>query len=195
MIGDWTPSSVIGRIKARPEGFKWVAVQQEDTPIEIRAEIIGECHRLGMMCGVWESAVDFGTPAQAAEGFDFYVGQVEGPGQHARLAASLAAFRAAHPDMPAACVTNTGGFESEPGITPAQKARPFIDAGFACIAESHVKEEGGDHTEARLDYIQRVLQWPAPQPMAGLGMGATLSDYPTLRNHAGWSVFAAEELI
>lgn len=91
--------------------------------------------------------------------------------------------------MPAAVVTNFGGLDT------AELARPFIDAKFSCIAEVHIKEDPNGTVAGRLDYAQRVLKWPAPQVMVGLGAGATLADYPGVFDLAGSSVFAAEELL
>ena len=145
-----------------------------------------------MSCGVWESEVDYGSISQrAAEGWDFYIGQIEGPDQYERVVQSVPAFRRDFPDFKAAIVTNMGGFEENYPGAGAEKARPLIDAGFACICEGHVKEDGVDPRQ-RVDYAKRVLGWPEPQPMAGLGNGASLADYPGLENEFGWSVFAAE---
>lgn len=169
-------------------GFRWLTFQQEETPVELRPRIRDACHQHGLLCGPWEAVVDFGTPAHAADGFDFYIGQVEGDSQYARLVASVDAFRAAHPSMPAAVVTNTGGLN-----TP-EKAKPLIEAGFGCIAEGHVKEDGVDPRQ-RADWCERVLGFPLAQPMAGLGAGATMADYPGLQAEPGWSVFTLERLI
>lgn len=199
MNGGWTDiPAIVDQAFQLPQKFEWMLVEKEETTQAQREQIRDACHALGKMCGVWESAVDYGTPAHAADGFDCYVGQVEGPGQYDRFHASLSALRVAHPvPFPVGCVTNTGGFENDagPGLDP-DKAKPFIDADVFCISESHIAEEGGvDHTETRLDQCSRVLGWPGPQPMAGLGMGATLDQYTTLQSHSGWSVFALEQLL
>ncbi len=189
MIGSWEDvPATVSRIFARPERFEWLLVEQEETTEPQRAAVRDACHGLGKLCGVWESQVDFGTPAHTADGFDCYVGQVEGPGQYARLQASLAAFRAAHPAMPAAVVTNFGGLET------AELAKPLIDAGFACIPETWVKTDGVT-PERRATYA-RNIGFLNPQPFAGLGeKGATMADYPTITDFAGYSVFGAEQLI
>lgn len=91
--------------------------------------------------------------------------------------------------MPAAVVTNFGGLD-----TP-ELAAPFINAKFSCITEVHIKEDPNGTILGRLDYAQRVLKWPAPQVMVGLGNGATMADYPNMEQFSGYSIFAAEELL
>ena len=189
MIGSWgdVPATV-NRIFQHPAGFEWLLVEKEETSDSTRGDVLAAVHAEGKLCGVWESAVDFGTPARTADGFDCYVGQVEGPGQYTRLVSSLAAFRAAHPSMPAAVVTNLGG------LSTADEAKPLIDAGFACITETWVKTDGVP-PENRVAAAER-MGFVDPQPMAGLGEnGATLADYPTITDFPGYSVFGAEQLV
>ena len=183
---NWQPVLIAARIAAA--GFTWAATQADDTPDGIGPAFVQAMHARDLRAGVWEPRVDYGTPARVAQGYDFYIGQVEGPGQYDRLVASLAAFRAAHPTMPAACVTNFGGLDD-------QNVRPLIEAGFACITESHVRESVGTTIEAQLDYARRVLGWPDPQPMIGLGAGATRADYPGWETYPGVSVFTAEQAL
>jgi len=178
---------------AAAQGFRWVAVQAEELASTPAVAVATACRDRGVLCGVWEAAPDYGSAAPAAVGFDFYIGQVEGPGQYDRLRASLDGFRAAHPRLPAAVVTNGGGFTWPDGSPAPELAEPFVSAGFACIAEGHVREDGVDPV-VRADWLRRYLGWPVVQPMAGLGGGATLDDYPGLRDQPGWSVFGAEEL-
>lgn len=186
MKADWTPAWVAE--KAAQLGYRWILVQAEDTPLRMVPDIRAACHAKGLLCGVWESEVDYGSPTRAADGYDAYCGQVEGPGQMDRLVQSLPAFRLAFPDMPAATVTTFAGMDTH------EKARPLIDAGFACLPESHIRENPNATVERQVDYATRVLKWPAVQPMVGLGAGATLADYPGIEGYAGWSVFSLEYL-
>jgi len=143
------------------------------------------------MCGIWDPAVEFDSAVQVAANFDCWVGQVEGPNQYDRCLQNIDPLRQAHPvPYPAAIVTNFGG------LGTADLAKPFIDAELFCITEAHIGEgDVVDKTEDRLAYAANVLKWPGPQPMAGLGGGVSLSQYTTLKQHSGWSAFAAEELL
>ncbi len=129
--------------------------------------------------------MEVNAPAQDANGFDFYIGQIEGPSQYDNLLASINSFRQAHPLMPAAVVTNTGGIDT------AAKAKPFIDDKWCCIAEGHVCEDGVDPRQ-RVAWIERNLGWPIAQPMAGLGNSCTPVNYPGIENSFGYSWFTAE---
>lgn len=163
-------------------------MQAEDTPLSLYADVRKECHALGLLAGVWEANVDYGSPARVADGWDFYVGQVEGPGQYDRLMQSIPAFRLAFPDLPAATVTTFAGMDTH------EKALPLINAGFACLPESHIRENANATVARQVDYATRVLRWPAVQPMVGLGAGATLADYPGIESYSGWSCFSLEYL-
>jgi hypothetical protein len=179
------------------QGFRWLALQAEELPSTPVQAIRDRCASKGtaadgepvIKCGVWEAAVDYGSPARVAAGFDFYIGQVEGPGQYDRLLQSLPAYRTAFPTLPTAVVTNFGGLDT------ATLAAPLIRAGLTCIPESHLCESTGGGTPASIvDYAQRVLGFGSAQPMAGLGGGCTLANYPDLQTFPGYSIFAAEEL-
>lgn len=151
------------------------------------AGIVNACHTNNLLCGVWEAAPDYGSAARAAVGYDFYIGQIEGPGQADRVIQSIAGFRAAHPNMPAAIVTNTAGIETR------EKAAPLVAAGYSCVTETWVRTDGVG-PEARVDFC-RALGFADPQPFAGLGEnGATMADYPAITRFPGYSVFAAEML-
>lgn len=165
-----------------------MALQAEElvrTPV---AAIKSACRARGQLVGVWESAVDYESPSRLAQGFDFYIGQVEGPDQYDRFVKSIPAYRAAFPTLPTAVVTNFGGMN-----TP-ELARPFIDAKIACVAECHVKEYPAGTPDAQWDYAHRVLGWDHPQILCGLGAGATMNDYPAFDPHRGDSIFPAERL-
>jgi hypothetical protein len=171
---------------ARPEGFKWVLADARYTPDP--QGLRDAMHAKNILCGVWEAAVDYGSPARAAQGYDCYVGQVEGPGQYDRLVQSLPAFRLAFPEpYPAAVVTNMGG------LSTVEEARPLVTAGFACITETWIKTDGVP-PENRVAAAEQI-GFTSVQPMAGLGEnGATMADYPTIKDFAGYSVFTAEIL-
>ncbi len=179
----WTVTEIAALAAAA--GFRWVLADARYTPDPpaLRAAV----RTLGLLCGVWEAEVDYGSPTRAAQGYDCYVGQVEGPGQWDRLVQSLPAYRAAFADMPSAVVTNMGG------LSTVEEARPLVDAGFACITETWVKTDGVP-PENRVAAAQRI-GFTSVQPMAGLGEhGATMADYPTITDFAGYSVFTAEAL-
>lgn len=145
-------------------------------------------HAKNLICGVWEAAVDYGSPTRAAAGYDCYVGQVEGPGQWDRLVQSLPAYRTVFPTLPSAVVTNMGG------LSTTQEAAPLVNAGFACITETWIKTDGVP-PENRVALAEQI-GFTSVQPMAGLGEnGAMMQDYPTITDFAGYSVFTAEVLL
>lgn len=180
--GTWTPQWVVKQAKAR--GFGWIAAQAEDTPADVAQHLRVECAANDVACVVWEAAVDYGSPVRTAAGWAGYIGQVEGPGQYVRLISSK------WPDGPKAVVTNFGGLDTY------QLAKPLIDAGFYFIVESHVKESPATPA-AQVDFAVRVLRVPPERvsPMAGLGGGATLADYPGLETFPAWSAYSAEYLL
>lgn len=197
-MNHWHAATIAEALRVR--GYRWVAIQSEEIAFTPVAAFQTECHARGLLCGVWEAAVDFGSPARVAAGFDFYIGQVEGDGQYDRLAASLPSFRAAHPTMDAATVTTFAGFvrdeptENERVVAARQRVKPFLDAGFACLAEVHA-HESSPTIAGQIDYAQRVLQFPNPQVMVGLGLGATMADYPDFDPDRGDCVYGVEELL
>lgn len=176
-------SQLVAELKSAIPGLGWVATQDEATTPTQAAPFCAACRNALITPGIWEAAVDFGSPVKAAAGYDFYIGQVEGPNQFDRLATSKA------PAVPHAVVTNFGG------VGPAE-ASILIGDGYYALVESHIKESPATPA-GQVDYATRVLGWPAHMvsPMVGLGGGATLADYPGIAAFPGWSVFAAEELL
>lgn len=184
-----SPKWTVGELadKAVAKGFKWLVADVRFTPDQ--KALVDACHAKRVYCGVWEAYVDYGSPARTANGYDFYIGQVEGPGQYDRLVSSILEFRQAHPKLPAAVVTNFGGLET------AALAKPLIDANFACIPEIWIKTDGVP-PEQRVYYATHVLGWKTAQPMAGLGEnGATMADYPTITNFPGHCIFSGESIL
>lgn len=181
--GLWTPTDLVARAKAH--GFRQVAVEAEATPAAERAEFCMAARNALLVPGVWQSQVDYGSPVREAEGFDFYIAQVEGPGQFARVVDSEP------PAVPHALVTNFGGIEGR------ADSGALIDLGYEhAICECWVKTDPNTTPAAQVDYALRVLGFLTAAPMAGLGEnGAVLADYPDLDTYPGYAVFAAEELL
>lgn len=173
--------------RAQREGFGWILVQGEELD-HVPADIVDQCHSRGLLCGLWEALVDFdqSVPRLGTHAFDMWVGQIEGPGQYDRVLGNLPALEANYPSMPKAIVTNGGG------VTP-ENVKPFIDAGWAAIAEGFAREDGVD-PRVRADYLVRALGFPYAEPMAGLSNGGTLADYPGITSEPIYSVFSAEGL-
>lgn len=148
------------------------------------------CRANGVIPGVWEAAPDYGSMLRrASEGWDFLIEQIEGPGQYDRVLQSIGPFRDLYPSMQAAVISNFGGMDT------AALAAPLISAGLACLVECFVGENPMSTPARQVDFAARVLGWPGPQPMIGLGSGKTLADYPGWETFSGASVYSAEYLL
>lgn len=167
--------------------WRWVALNRESSP-DWLTRTRDRAHQQEMRCGVWDPRVEYDSAALVAGNFDFYIGQIEGPGQYDRCLENIAGLRIAHPELPAAIVTNMGGLET------AALAAPFVDAGYHLIVE--VSQASGHTIAGQIDYAIRVLEWPAHRvaPLIELDQGATLADYPGWDTWRGVSVFTAEAL-
>lgn len=198
-VNKWEPGWLVHEARAR--GFRWIATQAEDTPPDVAAAFCVACRNALIMPIVWESAVDYGSPSRVANGYDGYIGQVEGPGQYERLVSSVKGFRQSFPALPAAVLHSAGiaVYHMDGTLDEAAtkaSAEPFVAAGFHCIAESWIKTNPQGTPAAVVDYAKRVLGFSTASPMAGLGEnGAVLADYPGLDAFPGYSIFAAEELL
>lgn len=183
----WTAAELVA--EAKVQGFEWIATQAEATTPAQAAAFCLACRNAGVTPGVWESAVDYGSPVKTSQGYDFYIGQVEGPGQFDRLYGSPV------PAVPHAVVTNFGGLGEPVTVVATNLSSKLINLDYYCLVESHIKESPATPA-AQVDYATRVLGWPAHMvsPMVGLGGGATLADYPGVQVFPGWSVFSAEYL-
>lgn len=192
----WTPQWVVAQAIAR--GFRWIVTQFEDTSADVAQHLRVECASRGLaadglpvlMCGVWESAPDYGSMLRRAEeGWQFLIEQIEGPGQHDRVLQSVGPFRDLYPDLPAAVVSNFGGLDKP------ELAHPLIEAGLRCVVECFVGENPMSTPARQVDFATRVLGWPHAEPMIGLGSGLTLDAYPGYQNYPGHSIWAAEYIL
>lgn len=84
-------------------------------------------------------------------------------------------------------VTNLAAFMHNDGTPYPEKAKPLIDAGWACVTENFISETP-NATPARTDFYARVnLGWPETQPMVELKRLADYGDLSNFRNVSHWS--------
>jgi hypothetical protein len=92
--------------------------------------------------------------------------------------------------IPKGVVTNFAPFIHNDGRPFPEKAKPLIDAGWACITENFITETPNAipaHTDF---YAKSNLEWPETQPMVELARLADYGDLSAFRNVSMWSAGA-----
>lgn len=104
---------------------------------------------------------------------------------------------AALADLPIAksVVTNFAPFVNADGTPAPAKAKPLVDAGWACLTECYLGEAPNSTPENQDFYATTHLGWSETQPVIGIYGGKTWSDYPTRDNYRNWSVWDAGEVL
>ena len=99
-------------------------------------------------------------------------------------------------DLPIAksVVTNFAPFTHHDGKPYPEKAKPLVDAGWACLTECYLGESPGSTPEA-MDFFAGHLGWSETQPMIGIYGGKTWNDYPTRNQYRNWSVWDAGSVL
>lgn len=97
--------------------------------------------------------------------------------------------------IPKAVVTNFAAFVDEQGYPAPDKAKPLVDAGWACMTECYLGEAPNATPENTDWYARTHLGWTETQPVLGLYGGKTFADYPTRDNYRNWSVWDAGEVL
>lgn len=83
-------------------------------------------------------------------------------------------------------VTNFAPFVHHDGLPFPEKAKPLIDAGWACITENFITESPNS-TPARTDFYAKAnLGWPETQPMIEGWHLADYGDLSRFRNVSHW---------
>ena len=176
--GQFTPRSFAA--KAKLEGYKWAALELDDetlrNPDDPSLGTIGEyntelwddfrieCLSHDVLPGVWvtEGAHITRTPDDAL----FSIAELEGPGDYDGI--MLAVDNNRLPRCSLAVCTNFNVPLTDPnGVPRPEKAKPLIDAGFACLTECYL----GDNPNAtpdEMDFKARQCGWPTSQPVFGV---------------------------
>lgn len=90
--------------------------------------------------------------------------------------------------------TNFAPYTHHDGSPYPAKAKPLVDAGWACLTECYLGESPGSTPEA-MDFFATHLGWVETQPIIGIYGGKTWSDYPTRNNYRNWSVWDAGSVL
>lgn len=181
--GLWEARDLVEAAKVAVPGLGWIATQNEATTAADAAAFTVACRNALVAAVVWESAVDYGSPVRVSQGYDGYIGQIEGPGQLQRVLDSDP------PAVPHVIVSNFGGL--------ADWAVDYLaDRGYThCLAECWVATDGNTTPERQVAE-GLALGFETCSPMGGLGEnGATTDDYPGIEAFPGHSWFAGEQLL
>lgn len=100
-------------------------------------------------------------------------------------------FHLADLDIAKGVVTNFAPFVKQDGSPWPEKARPLIDAGYACVTENFISESPNS-TPDNTDHYAKQLGWPRTQPMVE---GWRLSDYGDLSGYANVSHWDAGNVL
>jgi hypothetical protein len=171
-VGQWSAEQIAQ--KAVDAGFKWLALEcpdEEDYVLELRQA----CGRHHLYFGIWEVTPTSLDVLERTKP-NFWILNVESPGvQYETL---LPEFRAKHPLLPAAVVTN-GDFDTA----------PFIKANVKAIPEAYVVDNP-QATPAAMVYRMRQQGYTYVFPCLGVYHDYPLANYRLAGN--GWSVYSAE---
>lgn len=88
-------------------------------------------------------------------------------------------------------VTNFAPFVHHDGSAYPEKARPLIEAGWACVTECFITESPNS-TPENTDFFAKQLGWPRTQPMVE---GWHLSDYGDLSRYVNVSHWDAGNVL
>lgn len=192
MNGHLTPQSLV--TKAVAAGYKWIAYQWNDGATGAQQQALASATRQAcagkLIFTVWMTRpFDAQTARQAAveSGCEGIILEGEIPA-HRPEAVNWPAVIHELDDLPIpkAVVTNFAPFVHEDGTPWVEKAKPLIDAKWACITECFITESPNATPAKTDDYATRVLGWPETQPMVE---GWHLQDYGDLshfRNVSHW---------
>lgn len=104
-------------------------------------------------------------------------------------------FHLADLPIPKGVVTNFSPFTHNDGTPFPEKARPLVEAGWACITECYDMAGDPQHWPERRAAFAAHLGWQVTQPALGTYGGRTLNSFPTRNNYRNWSVWAAEYVL
>jgi hypothetical protein len=84
-------------------------------------------------------------------------------------------------------VTNFAPFVHNDGRAFPEKAKPLVDAGWACVTECFISESPNATPANTNDFATRVLGWAETQPMVEYDRLADYGDLSGYRNVSHWS--------
>lgn len=182
------------------KGYRWVAFEWNDYGNEARAaQVRDACAASDLVFTIWltrpvtPTLVRSATLASGAAGV-LVEGEIPG---FVDEAVDWAAVVAAVADLPVykGVVTNFAPFVTQDGFPDPEKARPLVEAGWACLTECYLSEAPNSTPENQDFYARAHLGWPRTQPVIGIYGGKTFDDYPTRDNYRNWSVWDAGEVL
>ena len=202
--GRYTPTSAAQTAKAK--GYKWLAMEWNQWGNSQRGTAMKQaCDATGLIFTIWFTRsgqpgndMDF-TAAEArkavvesgAAGFlgegeipPELTGGVQNPQEQnwPDLIHELEDL-----DIAKGVVTNFAPFIHNDGRPFPEKAKPLIDAGWACVTENFISETP-NATPDRTDFYARTnLGWSETQPMVELKRLADYGDLSAFRNISMWS--------
>ena len=97
--------------------------------------------------------------------------------------------------IPKAVCTNFAPFVDVNGYPDEPKARPLVEAGWACLTECYLGEAPMSTPENQDFYARSHLGWSETQPVIGIYGGKTFDDYPTRFNYRNFSAWDAGEIL
>jgi hypothetical protein len=175
--------------------FGWLALQRVPAN-DARAERFRNlCQARGIQFGIWADRGHLNPDFIVDYNASFYIGEAEA------YATSWGPIveRASELLDPERCavVTNFGSFTKPDGTPSIEKARPLVEAGWACLTEAYLPEQPqlAPNPCARLEFRARQLGFWRVQPCIEVINGFPASAYAELQTgHRGYSVWLGETM-
>jgi hypothetical protein len=197
--------------RAKAKGYKWLAYQWNDGTWGQQQRNAApayrqECANQGLIFTIWltrpfqadyarQAAIESGCQGILLEGevpsesVNPDTGQVE-PRPEAVNWASVVLFLQ-DLDIAKGVVTNFAPFVHADGTLWPEKARPLVQAGYACVTENFISESPNS-TPANTDFVARQLGWARTQPMIE---GWRIPEYGDLSGYANVSHWDAGNVL
>ena len=180
--GDWSPETIVA--KAADAGFGWIArALQEPTDPAVVQRLRAACTAHRLHYAAWMSQ-PLDLNAILADNPNMVLFNVEAPEPDAPKL--LTAFRAKHPKLPAAIVTNFAG------IVP----KPWLRHDVYCLPEAYTVDDADATVPAQ---VARAVGygWKAEHvfPVLGCYHGFPFTDYEPHLVGRGWSIYTAETMM
>ena len=183
--GTFTPEQFATR--ARAAGYRWAVLEMDDYGNAPRWPAFRDaCYAHGLMAGVWYT--DSWNLVNCPTDAKFVVGELESEGDYQGCLNAIGKL----PNIPKAVITNFNPLANPDGTYRPDKAKPLIDAGYACITEAYLGESS-TLTPPRLEHAARTLGWDSAQPCFGV-YNYPLAGYNAWKS-GGWSVYLGEYIL
>lgn len=206
--------------RLKMKGYRWIALEYNDFDNEVHAPAYRTaCRDLGIVFTIWMRRPFTAHQARQAvieSGAAGFIAEGEIPG-HRPEAQNWSELVHALQDLtipntrerlPCAVVTNFAPFVHRDGSPWPEKAKPLVEAGWACLTECYdldgdpkmwipARHEFAQHfTHTRNpDVFSQGKGWYETQPVIGLYDGRTWSDFPQFDRFRNGSVWSAEYVI